>query len=130
MSHSDPAKRRAYQKGWLKRKRHSEHGPAVREMERRKRVKRLGAEGEGVGPEWEAEQLQRQCGRCAWCERDITQPIPERYGTRVGYDADHVVPLEQGGRHEAANLVLACPLCNARRGGEITPRGEKECESQ
>lgn len=41
-----------------------------------------------------------QEGRCAYCKRFITLTI------------DHIIPLEQRGRHEAANICLACAYCN------------------
>lgn len=125
MGYADPEKQRAYQNAWLQRKRLGAGGAAVRETARRVRAREFGAEGDGVGPEWEAEQMERQGGRCFWgCGRDITTPIREPHRMRVGFDADHVIALENGGRHEAANLVLSCPLCNATRGGAITPRGD------
>lgn len=41
-----------------------------------------------------------QAGRCAYCKRFITLTI------------DHIIPIDQRGRHEAANICLACADCN------------------
>ena len=39
-------------------------------------------------------------------------------GAASGYmTLDHVVPRHRGGEHSWANLVTACPACNARKGG-------------
>jgi 5-methylcytosine-specific restriction endonuclease McrA len=46
-----------------------------------------------------------QGGFCAYCQ-----------GHHPHLSIDHVVPLDQGGRHEAANIVLACPTCNSSKG--------------
>ena len=120
MGYLDPYRQRRYQNEWLKKKRRGERGDEVREARRLHRAKEAGAEGNGAPPGWEAEQLERQGGKCRWCPQDITAEIRDERGRRrVGYDADHVVPLAEGGRHEAENMVLACPLCNARRGGEL-----------
>jgi 5-methylcytosine-specific restriction endonuclease McrA len=48
-----------------------------------------------------------QGGFCAYCQR---QHDPDKLAI------DHIVPLDQGGRHEAANIVLACPTCNSSKG--------------
>lgn len=42
---------------------------------------------------------------CHWCG--------ERCARR--FHVDHYVPLAKGGRHEAGNLVIACPTCNLRK---------------
>lgn len=42
---------------------------------------------------------------CYWC------------GARCArkYHVDHYIPLKKGGKHEASNLVIACPTCNLRK---------------
>lgn len=42
---------------------------------------------------------------CYWC------------GTKSAkvFHVDHYTPLSKGGKHEASNLVLACPPCNFRK---------------
>lgn len=42
---------------------------------------------------------------CYWCGAKC----------RSIYHVDHYVPLARGGRHEVANLVIACPPCNLRK---------------
>lgn len=36
------------------------------------------------------------------------------------YEIDHIVPLAEGGLHEAQNLQLAHPSCNRRKGAKLT----------
>jgi len=36
---------------------------------------------------------------------------------------DHVVPLSKGGTHDLENLVLACELCNSRKGSKLLVEG-------
>jgi 5-methylcytosine-specific restriction endonuclease McrA len=47
-----------------------------------------------------------QGGFCAYCQR---QHEPDKLAI------DHVIPIKQGGRHEAANIVLACKRCNSSK---------------
>lgn len=42
---------------------------------------------------------------CHWCNAKCP----------AKYEVDHYVPLAKGGRHEVANLVIACPTCNRRK---------------
>lgn len=49
-----------------------------------------------------------QNGVCAYCQY---QHDPDEL------TIDHVIPILQGGPHEAANIVLACAVCNAEKGG-------------
>lgn len=42
---------------------------------------------------------------CYWCG----------CGCKRKYHVDHYVPLSKGGKHEIANLVIACPTCNLRK---------------
>jgi 5-methylcytosine-specific restriction endonuclease McrA len=48
-----------------------------------------------------------QAGICAYCQR---QHHPD------ALTIDHIIPLKQGGRHEAANICLACRKCNFSKG--------------
>jgi 5-methylcytosine-specific restriction endonuclease McrA len=48
-----------------------------------------------------------QGGFCAYCQR---QHDPD------ALTIDHIISIDQGGRHEAANIVLACPTCNSSKG--------------
>lgn len=57
-----------------------------------------------TGPElrhWEM----RQRKVCHWCGVKCAKH----------YSIDHVQPLSKGGKHEASNLVIACPPCNSRK---------------
>jgi 5-methylcytosine-specific restriction endonuclease McrA len=47
-----------------------------------------------------------QNGFCAYCQY--------QYHT-LSLTIDHVIPILQGGRHEAANIVLACRDCNSQK---------------
>jgi len=48
-----------------------------------------------------------QNGICAYCQRQLNPQV---------LTIDHVMPLLYGGRHEAANIVLACGKCNRSKG--------------
>jgi 5-methylcytosine-specific restriction endonuclease McrA len=49
----------------------------------------------------------RDGGTCQWCRR------------RPGNTMDHVVPRSRGGVHSWTNVVLACQLCNNRKGDRL-----------
>ncbi len=122
MGYADPARQRKYQNAWLKRKRKGPRGDEVRETARRCRARAEGVKGEGVPPGWEAEQLAKQGGQCYWCPADISGKVMRQGHQAVAYDGDHIVPLTEGGRHEASNMVLSCQFCNGEHGGHITPQ--------
>ena len=46
-------------------------------------------------------------GRCEWCGLDLLN---------AEFELDHVLSLRQGGANVAANLAVACPDCNRRKG--------------
>lgn len=46
-------------------------------------------------------------GRCEWCAVELL---------RRDFELDHIVSLKAGGANAAANLVVACPDCNRRKG--------------
>lgn len=46
-------------------------------------------------------------GRCEWCAVNLVN---------AEFELDHVLSLRQGGANSAANLVVACPDCNRRKG--------------
>ncbi len=50
--------------------------------------------------------LRDQGGLCAYCERPLNGE----------YQIDHIVPLKDGGPHDAMNVALACVACNASKG--------------
>ena len=120
MPYKDPNKQRAYQNAWLQRKRRSsEGGGAIRNNRRRTRAKEEGVKLKQVRPEWEQEQLEQQGSRCHWCGKAINVELVQGNGRmRVDFEADHVVPLAEGGEHSEANMVLACIACNRGPGGQ------------
>lgn len=118
MPWTDPEAKRAYQNAWKKRKRRSSQGGEVREVQRRYRARKLGVEVKEVRHSWEFYQLLKQAHRCHWCGKQIgMQRVHIRGGDRVDFDADHIIPLEEGGEHSEDNMVLACMGCNQKRGG-------------
>ncbi len=64
----------------------------------------------GNGGTFSAEELAamriEQAGVCAYCQR---QYDPD------ALTVDHVIPIDQGGRHERENIVLACGICNSSK---------------
>ena len=59
-----------------------------------------------------AEQARYRCGYCLSAEAVVGQPM----------QIDHILPESLGGPTEEQNLWLACPLCNAHKGGRIAAR--------
>lgn len=115
--------RRERQNAWLKAKRRSARGQEVRENARRYRARQAGVEVKPVPADWEQQQLARQNNSCHWCGYTIGQELVRIKGQlRIDFEADHVVPLSEGGEHSPDNMVLACVGCNAKRGGQSTPR--------
>lgn len=74
-----------------------------RGAERRRRARKLGAEGSHTEAEWLA-VVELYGGRCAYCAKK-----PKRL-TR-----DHVIPLSRGGTDHIDNVVPACSKCNIRK---------------
>jgi hypothetical protein len=56
---------------------------------------------------------ERAGGRCEYCL------IPEAV-TFALHEVDHIVAEKHGGLTEAANLCLACALCNGFKGSDLT----------
>ena len=54
----------------------------------------------------------RAGGLCEYCR------VPETV-VLVAHQVDHVRPLKHGGATVAANLALACTLCNRRKGSDL-----------
>lgn len=70
------------------------------------RAKRAAIPGVFGGNDLDA-AFKRQCGRCLYCD--------ERVGsgkTRLGWHADHFIPVSRGGTNHAYNIVIACIGCN------------------
>lgn len=65
----------------------------------------------GAGGKLKAEDLRDRilasAGRCEWCGEGLT---------REAFELDHVISLREGGANSRANLAVACPQCNRRKG--------------
>lgn len=53
-------------------------------------------------------------GLCHYCGAEVKDPL---YHPRRFRGFDHVVPMCQGGRHTASNIVVSCRSCNCAKGG-------------
>ena len=75
-------------------------GVAERAAVRREREDRAGGKGYSDS---DVSRIRRQLGdRCAYCD------IPLDNAGHV----DHMMPVAQGGKNEAANITLCCEKCN------------------
>ena len=92
-------RRREYQRRW-QRENYERHMEYVKVSQGRRRA----AEGEGVTAAQWRELVARYEGRCAYC------------GTLTKMTMDHRTSLRRGGRHEIANVLPACKVCNSRKG--------------
>lgn len=70
------------------------------------RANKKGNGGSVTNQELDALSL-AQAGVCAYCE---FQYHPDEL------TIDHIIPLDQGGRHEIKNICLACGVCNFSKG--------------
>ncbi|MFB7663972.1 HNH endonuclease [Kitasatospora sp. NPDC056138] len=75
-----------------------------------RRARILGTEARDRVTEAEYSEI-RAGGQCVYCDR------PAADG-----DVDHIRPLTRGGRHEVANLVLACINCNRSKNNSLLVR--------
>jgi 5-methylcytosine-specific restriction endonuclease McrA len=69
-----------------------------------RKARQLGAFVEYVDP---LVVLQRDCGVCGIC----LEPVDAQ-----GFHIDHIVALARGGEHSYANVQIAHPTCNRRKG--------------
>jgi 5-methylcytosine-specific restriction endonuclease McrA len=84
-------------------KRYRAKHPDVRlSISRRRRAREMGAVGDFTLSEW-LHLLENHRQRCAYC------------GVEAPLQADHRVPLSQGGTHDIANILPACGSCNRRK---------------
>ena len=60
-------------------------------------------------------------GRCEWCGVSLVA---------VEFELDHVISLKGGGGHSPANLAVACPECNRRKGQKHPARFAAEIYSE
>lgn len=74
---------------------------------RRRRAAKAAADGSHTRGEIAA-LFSRQRGRCANCRASL----------RLGYHADHILPLALGGSDRIRNIQLMCPPCNLRKGAK------------
>lgn len=54
--------------------------------------------------------LERDDGVCGICGTDVDP---------TDFHVDHVMPLVRGGEHSYANVQLAHPVCNQRKGDRV-----------
>ena len=66
------------------------------------KARRRSVERAGIGGAELLAWTDAQTKRCYWCGIDC----------RKEFQVDHYVPLSKGGKHETANLVIACKPCN------------------
>lgn len=122
----DRERRRRQQNAWRKAKRRGPRGGEIRETDRRYRARQAGVEVKDVPLNWEPQQLWRQQLRCHWCGELMPRLVRLGSQLRTGYEADHIVPLDEGGEHSPDNMVLSCIGCNARHGGQVNGGGRLE----
>ena len=82
------------------------------------------AEARGTRKDWERQRKVGTINRVAVFERDnwicqrcgvLTFTLPDkRYHTR-NPEADHIIPLADGGEHSEANMRCLCARCNRSR---------------
>lgn len=60
-------------------------------------------------------------GKCGICEKYI--------GDHKHFDIDHIVPLSRGGEHSYANVQVAHPKCNKRKGAHLEEEHVKQMMS-
>ena len=84
------------------------------------RARRCGAHGT-LGAAELRDCILASGGRCQWCGEGLV---------RHAFELDHVVSLKGGGANTGANLALACPDCNRRKGQKHPARFAAEvCQS-
>lgn len=98
-----PMDHRAKQATWRAANRERSNA-TMREATRRRRARMAGGDVRLVTQRDLYRLAQRQRGRCAYC------------GACAQLTVDHLVAVALGGRHAIGNLVLACFLCNRRKG--------------
>jgi 5-methylcytosine-specific restriction endonuclease McrA len=80
------------------------------------KARRRAQEAGGVTTGELRQGIESQRKVCFWCNTDCSG----------GHHIDHVEPLSRGGRHEIANLVVACPTCNLRKQAMLPERWIKQ----
>jgi 5-methylcytosine-specific restriction endonuclease McrA len=82
------------------------HPDAIRLKHARRRACMSGNGGIFTAQELRVMRIS-QAGICAYCKGQHDHQA---------LTIDHVIPVKQGGRHEVANIVLACDRCNKSKG--------------
>jgi len=100
---SDPDKSRDYSKQWRK----SNPEKRATQNANRRAAKYANPGYVPVTPKEWRRILNRFGNACAYC------------GRKGELQMDHVIPLCRGGRHAPANMVPACPSCNASKNGSF-----------
>lgn len=77
----------------------------VRERNYRRRAQKAGGMTGAEFYDW----INGERKVCFYCDIDCAD----------NYHVDHIMPLSKGGLHVAANLVIACPSCNMRKGAKL-----------
>lgn len=82
---------------------------------RLRHARKKGADGRHTGAEIKA-LFARQNGKCASCSKSL----------KLGYHADHILPLSKGGSNWITNIQLLCPTCNQRKWAKDPLRWARE----
>lgn len=83
------------------------HPDEYRAKTQRRLARKKGNGGDGFTASQLKHMRATQNGECAYC-MGLYHPH--------ALTIDHIIPLDQGGPHEAANICLACPKCNFNKG--------------
>jgi len=74
-------------------------------LQKRRRARKLGAEGSHTSGEWETLKAQYNW-TCPFCRR--SEP-------KIKLTEDHIIPLSRGGSDNIENIQPLCRSCNARK---------------
>ena len=80
----------------------------MREAKRRRRAKRLGAEGTHNTSDIVL-QYKSQKGKCWHCGKELEGK----------FEVDHLIPLDKGGSDWPSNLVCSCQRCNRSKSNKL-----------
>lgn len=62
--------------------------------------------------------LERDNFTCAYCGTEVI----DSQTSKQGWSVDHIIPLALGGSNDESNLVVACRLCNSKKGTKTITR--------
>ena len=83
----------------------------------RRRVRRVGAEGNHTTADVAAIR-EKQKNRCAICRVDLR---------KVKAHEDHIIPISKGGSNWPSNIQLLCQTCNCRKSNKLPEQFAREC---